>query len=52
MCYLLNNLQEPCSDVMGGGTGSADKGELPCDDTSKWTEMHTDYIYTQDVKHP
>ncbi|KAG0515214.1 hypothetical protein BDA96_10G259400 [Sorghum bicolor] len=43
---------EPCSDVMGGGTGNADKGELPCDDTSKWTEMHTDYIYTQDVKQP
>ncbi|XP_066375129.1 phytosulfokines 1-like [Miscanthus floridulus] len=43
---------EPCSDATGGGTGSADKGELPCDDTSKWTEMHTDYIYTQDVKHP
>jgi len=37
---------------MGGGTGNADKGELPCDDTSKWTEMHTDYIYTQDVKQP
>jgi hypothetical protein len=49
------NLQEPCSGAMGGGgTGSADKqGEFPCDDdTSKWTELHTDYIYTQDFKHP
>ncbi|KAJ1260005.1 hypothetical protein BS78_10G199100 [Paspalum vaginatum] len=47
--------QEPCSDARGGGGaagGSAGKGEPRCDDAAKWAELHTDYIYTQDVKHP
>ncbi|RLN13127.1 phytosulfokines 1-like [Panicum miliaceum] len=39
---------EPCSGAGGSGSsrGSAGAGE------AKWAEMHTDYIYTQDVKHP
>ncbi|XP_062232974.1 phytosulfokines 1-like [Phragmites australis] len=41
---------EPCSGG-GGSTGSADEGQAHCD-TAKWAELHTDYIYTQDVKHP
>ncbi|CAL5048824.1 unnamed protein product [Urochloa decumbens] len=46
--------QEPC---IGGARGSGSRGsagtgeEAPCD-TAKWAEIHTDYIYTQDVKHP
>ncbi|TKW22265.1 hypothetical protein SEVIR_4G217600v4 [Setaria viridis] len=46
---------EPCG---GGGArgsagsrGSAGTGEARCE-TARWAEMHTDYIYTQDVKHP
>ncbi|XP_062227683.1 phytosulfokines 1-like [Phragmites australis] len=41
---------EPCSG-RGGSTGSANQDQVQCD-TSKWAEIHTDYIYTQDVKHP
>ncbi|KAL6873459.1 hypothetical protein ACP4OV_013541 [Aristida adscensionis] len=41
---------EPCSG-RAGSTGSAYKGQAQCD-TAKWAELHTDYIYTQDVKHP
>lgn len=45
--------QEPCSRKGGSSTGaSADKGQLQRDDPAKWEEIHTDYIYTQDVKHP
>jgi hypothetical protein len=50
MCCLLNTLylQEPCSGRGIGNTGDAD--QVRCD-ASKWAELHTDYIYTQDVKH-
>ncbi|OEL22181.1 hypothetical protein BAE44_0016801, partial [Dichanthelium oligosanthes] len=44
---------EPCSGAArgSGSRGSAGTGEERCD-TAKWAEIHTDYIYTQDVKHP
>ncbi|KAI4971212.1 phytosulfokines 1-like [Hordeum vulgare subsp. vulgare] len=34
-----------------GGNAGAKGGQLQRDPT-KWEEIHTDYIYTQDVKHP
>jgi hypothetical protein len=45
---LLDNLQEPCIGARGsaGSRGSAGTAE------AQWGELHTDYIYTQDVKHP
>ncbi|CAL5041826.1 unnamed protein product [Urochloa decumbens] len=43
---------EPCSGDRGSESrGSAGTGEAGCD-TARWAEIHTDYIYTQDVKHP
>ncbi|RLM56088.1 hypothetical protein C2845_PM10G16690 [Panicum miliaceum] len=39
---------EPCSGARGsaGSRGSAGTAE------AQWRELHADYIYTQDVKHP
>jgi hypothetical protein len=57
---MLNNPQEPCSGGGGGARGSSEgsssresagTGEARCE-TARWAEMHTDYIYTQDVKNP
>ncbi|CAN6177457.1 unnamed protein product [Urochloa humidicola] len=45
-------IPEPCSgDRESGSRGSEGTGEARCD-TAKWAEIHTDYIYTQDVKNP
>lgn len=49
---LMIKQQEPCSGKGGSSTGGNNKGQLQCDDPAKWEEIHTDYIYTQDVKHP
>jgi hypothetical protein len=46
--FAEHALQEPCSGRGIGNTGDAD--QVRCD-ASKWAELHTDYIYTQDVKH-
>ncbi|KAF8687815.1 hypothetical protein HU200_042754 [Digitaria exilis] len=44
--------EEPGSGGRGSGSrGSSGTDEARCD-TAKWAEIHTDYIYTQDVKHP
>ncbi|KAM3192558.1 hypothetical protein ACQJBY_069651 [Aegilops geniculata] len=37
--------------VEEGSNAGAEKGQLQRDPT-RWEEIHTDYIYTQDVKHP
>ncbi|CAN6201048.1 unnamed protein product [Urochloa humidicola] len=45
---------EPCSGgARGSGSRGSDEGtgEARCE-TAKWAEIHTDYIYTQDVKDP
>ncbi|KAM0877128.1 hypothetical protein ACQ4PT_035696 [Festuca glaucescens] len=34
-----------------GSTEGAKRGQ-PQREPTKWEEIHTDYIYTQDVKHP
>ncbi|KQK17595.1 phytosulfokines 1 [Brachypodium distachyon] len=43
----------PCSENGGhaGGAKQRQSQQLQRDPT-KWEEIHTDYIYTQDVKHP
>ncbi|KAK3134150.1 hypothetical protein QOZ80_6AG0545590 [Eleusine coracana subsp. coracana] len=44
--------EQPYISGRGGSTGGADQGQqVQRDNTSKWAELHTDYIYTQDVKH-
>ncbi|XP_006656274.1 phytosulfokines 1-like [Oryza brachyantha] len=42
--------QEP-SREKGESTGANNDGQLQFD-SAKWEELHTDYIYTQDVKKP
>uniref|UniRef100_A0A453SIX8 Uncharacterized protein n=1 Tax=Aegilops tauschii subsp. strangulata TaxID=200361 RepID=A0A453SIX8_AEGTS len=42
-------LQEPWGEE--GSNAGAKRRQLQRDPT-KWEEIHTDYIYTQDVKHP
>ncbi|XP_048545882.1 phytosulfokines 1-like [Triticum urartu] len=37
--------------VEEGSDAGAKRGQLQRDPT-RWEEIHTDYIYTQDVKHP
>uniref|UniRef100_A0ACD5UH26 Uncharacterized protein n=1 Tax=Avena sativa TaxID=4498 RepID=A0ACD5UH26_AVESA len=34
-----------------GSSGGAKRGQ-PQSEPTKWEEIHTDYIYTQDVKYP
>ena len=41
--------QEPRSEE--GSSEGAKRGQ-PQREPTKWEEIHTDYIYTQDVKHP
>ncbi|KAK3130873.1 hypothetical protein QOZ80_6BG0499080 [Eleusine coracana subsp. coracana] len=44
--------EQPYISGRGGSTGGADQGQqVQRENTSKWAELHTDYIYTQDVKH-
>ncbi|KAL5199597.1 hypothetical protein ABZP36_020800 [Zizania latifolia] len=43
--------QEPYREE-GGSTGGSDNGQVQLDSAAKWAEIHTDYIYTQDVNNP
>ncbi|KAG8094876.1 hypothetical protein GUJ93_ZPchr0012g20630 [Zizania palustris] len=36
----------------GGSTGASNNNGHEQFDSVKWAEIHTDYIYTQDVKNP